>query len=73
VVLVVDVGETEKLKVEVWGDFFQTIMLFLYVGIHFLLTQLKPPRLFLGYLLIEIFDDSVKNCTSTQMPNFDVF
>jgi hypothetical protein len=26
-----------------------------------------------GYLLIDFFDDSVKNSTSTQRPNFDVF
>jgi hypothetical protein len=25
------------------------------------------------YLLIDFFDDSVKNSTSTQRPNFDVF
>ena len=54
-VLVVDVGETEKLKMEVWGEFFQTIMLFLYVGIHFFvdtaktssaLSRLSPYRIF---------------------------
>ena len=27
----------------------------------------------LYYLLIDFFDDSVKNSTSTQRPNFDVF
>jgi hypothetical protein len=25
------------------------------------------------YLLVDFFDDSVKNSTSTQRPNFDVF
>jgi hypothetical protein len=36
-------------------------------------ASLWAPGALVFYLLMEFFDDSFKNSTSTQRPNFDVF